>query len=503
MESNEDQYTRLLNGIEKFARFLLKGEFSSIQDLWQFELDLINYQSALQEAIANEQVLQQEVKIKKRAIIDSKPEDWKTQLQQCATEVKQADDRIKIDQYAYQLSRQIGDAFAWVLLGDWLIPLTKQPSKHTNDGHRLPREHGLKGMLAIAEGLCNAGAGFPILHDITTCLCTGDITFYSPDKEHITIEVKTHFKGQSEDIVNLDVEVHLPAVANSALAEKWQVINDRLPKFPSLMPVPETEEQDAHSLPRRPEDRLKRQLERMRKARIWQSVLPHQTVKLDEHNTITGIDSTQTEKVYHWEIVRDLVTKARADGIASCAVDNAFVYIAFYNDPPLTYPWLERGVIQDLIQSSNRVVVDTHSILYPEAEKEKNRLWLSAGTPPSGTIPFLLHPLPIEVLMDILWGRLAFSIVINLGKVVAALEEIGLDVKLPESEEEFHKSFLPISSIRKLDDNTTIKMELHQLHTIGLIMTYEFLSLQGFVRFVSDIVESGEEQARKQKEQTQ
>lgn len=501
MESYEDQYTRLLNELEKIAYFLLKSEFSTIQELWQFELDIINYQSALQEAIAKEQTLQQEVKRKKTVILDSKPEDWKAQLQQCAIEVKQADDRIKINQHAYQLSRQVGDAFAWVLLSDWLIPLTKQPSKHTNDGHRLPKEHGLKGMLAIGEGLCNAGAGFPILHDITNCLCTGDITFYSPDKEHITIEVKTHFKGQEEGLINLDVEVHLAALADSALAEKWQAINNRLPKFPSLV-SPEREKQDTHSLPRQPEGRLKRQIERMRQARIWQSVSPHQTVKLDERNTIIGIDSTQTEKTYHWEIVRDLVNKARADGIASCAVDNAFVYIAFYNDIPLSYPWSPQDVIQDLVRSSNSLVADTRSILYSEAEREKNNLWLSASTPPSGSLPFLLYPLPIEVIMDILWGRLTLSVIVNQGKVVAALEEIGLSVKVPRSEEEFHKSFLPIFIVRKLG-NHTIKVELHQLHTVGLKMMHEFLSLQGFVGCVSEFVEGAEEQARKQMERAE
>ena len=90
---------------------------------------------------------------------------------------------------------------------------------------------------------------------------------------------------------------------------------------------------------------------------------------------------------------------------------------------------------------------------------------------------------------------------LHLGKIVAALEEIGLDAKVPKSEKEFQSFFLPISATRSLADNIIVKIELHQMHTIGLKMFYEFLSLQGFVRLVAEMVKSAEEQASKQREQ--
>ncbi len=500
MESCEELYARLLNEIEKLARPFLEVKFTSIQELWQIEVDLVNYQSALQRAIDNEQIIQREVKGKKAGIVSTKPEGWIPQLQLLDAEVKQTDDRIKTYQHAYQLSRQLGDAFAWALLGDWLIPLTKKPSDPTHDGHGLPKEHGLKGMLAIAESLCAAGAGFPILHDMTNCLCTGDITFYDPDGNHSTMEVKTHLKDQSGGRLTLDIETHIPSLINSDEAKKWRAINDRIPKLPSRTFISEADEQVRPPFRRQLDPRLKRQFERMKQAKIWQSMPPHQIVMLNDHHKGISIYHQQDDETHNWGIVRDLVVKARTDGIASCAVDSAFVYSAIYQNSPLAYPWLQ-GLTRNLVQSSDSVIADTLSILYPAPEKEKNRLWVPVGVPPSDVLPFFLYPLPLDVIMDIMWGRLAIAVVANLGKIVAALQEIGLDAKVPKSEKEFQGTFLPISATRRLADNTIVKIELHQMHTIGLKLIFEFLSLHGFVRLVTEMVKVAEEQANNQREQ--
>jgi hypothetical protein len=500
MESCEELYFRLLNELEKLARLLIEVNFTSIQELWQIEIDLINYQSALQQAIDNEQARQREVKGKKVGIVSTRPEGWIALLQQLDAEAKQAGDRIKTYQHAYQLSRRLGDAFAWALLGDWLVPLTKKPSEPTHDGHGLPREHGLKGILAIAESLCAAGAGFPILHDMTNCLCTGDITFYSPDGNHTTIEVKTHLKEQSGGLLKLDVETHFPALLNSNEADKWRAIHDHIPKLPSPVFTDEIDEQVAARPRRQLDRRLKRQFERMRQAKIWQSMPTRQMFELDDRHKGISIDHQQDAKTYNWEIVLDPALKARANGIASCAVENAFVYTAIYENCPLTYPWLQ-GLTRNPIQSSDSVTADTLSILYPISEKEKNRLWVPVGVPPSDTLPFFLYPLPTDVIIDIMWGRLAIAVVANLGKIVAALEAIGLDAKVPESKKEFEQFFLFISTTRSLANNQFVKMELHQMHTIGLKMIFEFLSLQGFVRLVSEMVQATEAQAITQREQ--
>jgi hypothetical protein len=72
---------------------------------------------------------------------------------------------------------------------------------------------------------------------------------------------------------------------------------------------------------------------------------------------------------------------------------------------------------------------------------------------------------------------------------------IGIDAKVPESKKEFEKFFLFISATRSLANNQLVKMELHQMHTIGLKLIFEFLSLQGFVKLVSEMLQAAEAQA--------
>lgn len=491
MESYEELYTRLLNEVEKFARSLLEANFKSIQELWQLEVGLINFQSMLQEAISNEQAIRQELKNKKAEIVLKRLKDWMAQVQQLDAEVRRIDNRIKIYRHAYQLSRKLGDAFAWILFRTWLIPLTEKPSTPTQDEHGLPKEHGLKGMLAIAETLLAAGAGFPILHDITSILCIGDITFYSPDGNYITIEVKTHFVEKKDDILTLDIEVHFPALIHSNESIKWKAINDCIPK---RIFIPDADEQNTSSNQKRLSPRLKRQLERMKQAKVWQSALPDQIVKLNDHKQGINIYHQQDEKAYNWDIVRDLIIKARANGIASCAVDNAFVYVALYKQSHR--PWLQ----DPITFPSESLIADTLSILYPESEKERNKIWIPPSITPSNSIPFFLYPLPLDVVMDIMWGRLTLTVIANLGKIATALEEIGLDIDLPNNRKEFEKFFLIISTTKTLADNQVVKMELHQIYSIALKMFFEFLSLQDFVKQISEMIEIAWEQAKNQKE---
>jgi len=496
MESYEEQYTRLLNEIEKLARSFLEAKFNSLQELWDIEIALVNYQSGLWKAIDSEQAIQQEAKRKKAEIVSTKRGEWIPQAQQLDAKIKQADDRIKIYQHAHQLSRQLGDAFAWGILGDWLLPLTKKPSGPTHDGHNLPKDHGLTGMLAIAQSLSAVGAGFPILHDITNCLCIGDITFYSPDKDHSTIEVKTHLKDQSEGNLTLDVETHIIALKGSNDINKWRIIDERIPKSPSFSDKADERVRSQYSNQQSP--RKKRQIERMGEAKVWQSTPVNQVCELANHSKGITIDYQPDETTHNWQIVRELIIKARVDGIASCAVDNALVYVVIYQNSPLTYPW-SKDPLKSIVRSSDKVIADTFSILY--SEKEKNRLWIPNGSCPLDVIPFFLYSLPIDMIIDIMWGRLSIGVVANLGKIVAALEATGLEVKLPKDEKDFGQFFLPMSAQRVLPDGRIIQIELHQMRDLALKMFYEFLSLPGFVRLMSKVVKNLEEHVSKNEEQ--
>src|SRR5438132_7672388 len=94
-------YSDLLTKVEEQARRLLKTEFGSVQELWQFELELMRYQSELQQAIAREKLVRHELKTQSKLIISTKPENWLVQVQLLKDKRKQADDRIEIYRHAY------------------------------------------------------------------------------------------------------------------------------------------------------------------------------------------------------------------------------------------------------------------------------------------------------------------------------------------------------------------------------------------------------------------
>jgi hypothetical protein len=501
MKSNKELYEQLLSEMEILAKsFLgnfLSGKFESLQKLWDFEIDLVNHQKALRKAIDHERDIKKEAKEKSAEIVSQKQGKWQQKLQQLHIEIKKADDFIEIYRHVLKLSRQLGDAFAQVLLGEWMIPLTKGPSTPTHDGHNLSEDHGLTGMIGIAQSLSAAGAGFPILHDITNRLCTGDITFYSLDKKHITIEVKTHFKGKNKKMITLDVETHFIAASTSDDISKWRSINERIPKSFSFREGEENQTIKHTLYP--PSPRLKRQIERMKTAKAWQSGPNHQIFDLANNDKGMKIDILLEKNAYHWEIVRDLIEEAKKDYVASRVVDDALVYQAFYHDsPPLTYPWAKgfNEPVNSILQSYNKIITDTLSILY--SEKERNFLWVPSGEPPSDSLSFFLYPLPINIIIDIMWGKLAIVSVANLGKIAQSLEKIGLEVKLPKNDEEFKRSFLPISTKAVLPNGSIVAVELHQINSIVLKIAYDFLSLSGFVSMISQMMKNAEEQVLKE-----
>src|SRR5713226_7790039 len=94
------------------------------------------------------------------------------------------------------------------------------------------------------------------------------------------------------------------------------------------------------------------------------------------------------------------------------------------------------------------------------------------------------------------WQRLAIFVLVNLGKLVVALQEIGLDARLPKDSDEFERLFLPVSTEVSLLDNKPGRMYLYNLHFYGAKLVHEFLSLKGFVGYVSQMGKDGKERAK-------
>ena len=369
------------------------------------------------------------------------------------------------------------------------MPLTELPL-NTRDGHNIADGHSLKGLLAIAEMLANSDAGFPILHDVTNCLRIGDITFYSPENEFVTIEVKTHLIGKQEQILSLEVETHLVELKENT---RLDAMMSSIPKLVPLSADPEEDKQTTPQFPTQLEDRLQRQMERMKRAKLWQAMPDDQPFILGDGEEGIKVSMHSEEELHHWDVIQELAIKAKKDGFAIRVVDDAFVYTVFYRDRPLAYPWIQgidQSFSKDLATYDLPSYLVSSSLLYPEPEK--NKLWvpITKNAIPY-VLPFYLYPLPTDFIMDIMWGRLAIGITVNLGKLVAALQDSGLDANLPKDSDEFNRLFLRVSSKVNLPDNKQFLIELRNLHFYGLKIVHEFLSLKGFVKLVSHMAKTG------------
>lgn len=492
MDSYEELHAGELRRLEDMAARLLQGQLTTPQALWAFEIELAHYQIELQDKLAQAQKSQNELQQQVIARAKARVGDWKAEIQALQHEIKYLDNTMAIFGYARTLARQLGDALAWIMLGmdeRHIIPLTKnQPVPSTTKGL------GLKGMLFTAEWLANAGAGFPIIHDITHCLRVGDITFILPPEEPFTIEVKTRLIGREENIAHLQVEWYAPAEA-----PRWKTIEAKLRQRP--LEITELDEQQpARARKRRtPDAQLGRQLSRMHKSRVLQTAQPGVVWEDSGHNQIV-LQSSLSASAYHGNIIRELAQEAKVSGFASQVVDDALVYVAVYTPTPHVHPYEQDG---SPLPYGEKLQASLNAIVPRCAVAEQNHLWFGTsyayllGDVPVSIRPFFLYPLPLDLIMDLMWGRLAVIIYVNLGKLVEAIERSGLRTQVPTSPEEFKRQFLPIWTQVDLPNGMRSIGHLAGLPwEFAAKMAYEFLGVDGFVTLAVQAVEALLEAAR-------
>ena len=136
-----------------------------------------------------------------------------------------------------------------------------------------------------------------------------------------------------------------------------------------------------------------------------------------------------TRESHHWDIANEAAKGAKANGYASQVVDGAFLYVAIYSDSPLSYPWS-----QDIdIPSLEKIPTDLVNSSIFFTDPTKNALWFGStwshitNEAPSHVYPLFLHPFPIDLLLDMVRGRLFLVIFVNLGKVTEAIQRAGYE----------------------------------------------------------------------------
>jgi hypothetical protein len=497
MDDSIDLYTLLLESLEDLARRILEGKLHSVQDMWQFEIDLVRFQLEQQRAMNVEEERKDEVNARLEEVCRAKESGWEILRQQCQDELEHSKKRFSIYSHAHAIARKLGDTLAWLFFDNLQITSrsrdSSMPSPHV---HKVPEGHGLQGILAIAEMLCKAGAGLPILHDITSCLRTGDITFYSPGDDPLTIEVKTRLKGYQGDRMILETKIY--CASTPAEDAKWNALAALVPQEISrpqnMQDV--TVVDPAFQQPLAMKEKLKRQLGRMAKATALQVVRDGGLLRLGERELAIVKNHNSEQSMHHYDILQELTRDAKSKGFACRSVDDAFVYIAMYRESPLNLLESQQIVLEQwMIEDYQHAGI---SIAFPEADK--NFIFPGAGIfkSPSFVPPFFLYPLPPDIIIDLMWKRLEVVVLINLGKLVAVLQSVGLNARLPKNTQEFEELFLPLSTEILLPDGRKIHGQFVNLQYYGEQIAHEFLSLQGFVDRISAMAEVTVEQAGKE-----
>jgi hypothetical protein len=437
--------------VERLVNKLLSAKYDGPNDLWRFQEGLLALQRDIQEAI--------------------------TEAKRSRTD-KVHYSRLRSLRMARWHARRLGDAFAWVLLGQ------DRKVIHSLDHNARvsvsQANHGTRGLLAVASHLASQGWGFPLLHDVTDCLRIGDVTFIVPGKkphEYKTVEVKTRIKSEkrSEDgkttyeyevTVLSPAEFHDPPGGALDAHTSWEGETTAAPNG--------SQGRAANPRYRR---RVDRQLLRMSKARKRQ---------LAEHGSVVELDGEapvltthfESEASSHWKPLRRIIRNARRTGYASVCVDGAFLYTAFYRPDGVNEDALKDSTVaQDLLDSD---------IFFRGIDRGRNALVVTQVPPREAIgaqpfLPYFLYTIPKRAIFDLLHGRLTIIVLTNSGRIVSALEEDGFHVSLPSGRNDLSAGSLVISAEVMDDQGGSYRVDMHDMSFHVLEIIHEFKGLHYFV----------------------
>ena len=431
-----DEYWKRL---ERLVRTLIGRRFRTARDLWRLQTRLLTLQRDIQGSIS--------------------------ELKRSRGSADELEELRSVRWHA----RRFGDAIAWTLLGldrQYIYPLAR------NSPVPIPLDvHGTRGVQAIAEGLAGDW-GFPLLHDITDCLRIGDITFVCPGAEHTTVEVKTKL-----------VREHRATKGRATFEYQATVVSLSQPP-----PLAVAREDDGGSgptglaIPPKPNGRFERQLGRMEVARR------HQTA---EHGTVNEIDGSPVISLAatagggdHAEVLKRLVRLARRRGYAGEGVDGTFFYAALYDRngiDPLRLSDTLSSLTSNLVASG----------IFFEDDPSRNSLVIFSVPSPEGRgpqlhLPYYLLPLPQTAVIDMLLGRLMIFNLVNSGRVVAALESAGFEVRVPTGRNDLSGDSLVVRMHVEGDRGERYAAEWRNLTMHLNEMTMEFKPVQ----YIVDIAEA-------------
>lgn len=463
-------YITELSEIEHLVHRLYDAAKTSLEELWAFQLELVDHQLNLQSRAAQEKSKKASVRSQISETGRNRLESWKTHIKTLQSELSVIESRIEIFDYALQLSRRLGDTLAWMLLGadmKLIRPLTDHAPVPA-----VTKNSGLDGVIRIAQYWFDQGIGFPVIHDLTQTFRVGDITIVFGKQFATTVEIKSQLKNLDKD----SAELQITAFGISEEMEKLFPIHDR--EFIESRLVSDGEV-DSHI---QDIGRLQRQLEKISEARIIQKASFGVPFKFKDRNTV-NVEMVPSEDSYNWQALRKLAANAKETGFASIAIDDAFLYVAVYtSDINKACRWT--STLDDILpwdqlkEAQNRLPLCAnveHNILHIGISSQ----YLFGEYRPYSR-PFFLSELPLDVVLDMMWGRLTFITYVNIGKLVEAVNVTDLRASIPNEEERATLIF-PVSQVITRPDGYVTELHLGSLREYLTLVTHEFLSLKGFV----------------------
>ncbi len=443
-QTSPSDSTRLIGRLDRLVTTLLRARFASAADLWRLETDLLRLQQDVQTAVTAQKRLQ-----------------------------RRSPDQIKdLEQLRWIRwnARRLGDAFAWLVLGldrRALFPLAQNSRVSIP-----PDDHGTRAMVAIAEGLAVQNWGFPLLHDVTDCLRIGDITFVKPDEETTTVEVKARVVGEGADHDGkpiVEYEVTVVGVSD-------------VPPLPNSDPVREPLAVPTSREPRSRNRRMSRQMHRLGVAKAHQTAEAGTVSEIDGKSVITAC--VEDGGVNHAGVVRRVARRARRNGFATAAVDDAILYCAAYHQDGMDAD--KFGQLASELPSE----VLSSGILFRD-NPERNSLVIYPIPETKGGaqlyLPYFLYGLPRSTILDLLHGRMMFSIVVNSGRIVEALESAGFKVVIRKGRNDLSPGSIVLCSEFEFEGGVRYAAEFHNLNLHIYEMLMEFKSVQ-YVVNVADVM---------------
>lgn len=346
-------------------------------------------------------------------------------------------DHLKNLRHVRWYSRRLGDAVAWnILLHDRQViyALGKNaripvPSDWS-DGHR--------GAFQFARSLASREWGLPIIHDITSALRVGDVTFTKPARRPSksvfrTVELKTSRVGEEVDEHGATV-VRLNVTAIS---------NEPFPSASAQTDVATDTEGDAPSesvVRRRPDRRIERQLARMDVATASKNAVMHQLTKIgDGHVFSLAIEDEQEP---HWSELRRAIRAARRDGYAYLELGGFVGYSIFFNATGITSEDIrDERMIENVTGLMHDEIGDRNSLTVSHLPDDEDDSYSAK------VLPFYLWEVPQRAIRDILRNRLMIVATYNSGWMEKLLRDAGLTV-IPEQSGRDRRGFEVVASFQ-------------------------------------------------------